>query len=53
MVQDVRDVLRQVPFVQIINMSLGYNWYLATNAARPNITEPFTASQLIIIEFIG
>ena len=53
MVQDVRDLLRQVPHAQILNMSLGYNWYLATNAARPNITDPFSSSQLDIIEFMA
>lgn len=53
MVQDVRDALRLAPDTRIINMSLGYNWYLSTNALRPTITTPFTAEQLGHIEFIA
>ena len=53
MIQDVRDALRLVPETRIINMSLGYNWYLTTNSIRPTIDSPFTGDQLSHIDFIA
>ncbi len=53
MVDDIRGVLRDAPQTRIINMSLGYNWYLWTNSFRPNITDPFTTPQLAVIEYIA
>jgi subtilisin family serine protease len=52
-VQDIREVLRQAPWTRILNMSQGYNWHRATNAARPNITDPFTAAQLSSMEIMA
>ena len=46
MVQDVRDAMNAAPHIRIINMSLAFNWYLATNAARPTETSPFSLRAL-------
>jgi len=51
--QDLREALRQFPTTRVVNMSLGYNWYLATNALRPTISSPFTTAQLVQIEFVS
>jgi uncharacterized protein YjbI with pentapeptide repeats len=53
MVQDVRDVLNAAPHTRIINMSLGFNWYQSTNAARPTYTSPFSATALTRIGVVA
>ena len=42
MVQDVRDVLGGVPDLQLVNMSMGFNWHKKTNGMRPLVTSPFS-----------
>jgi uncharacterized protein YjbI with pentapeptide repeats len=43
LVQELRSTVTSTR-TRVINMSLGFNWYLATNAIRPTLTNLFTAS---------
>lgn len=43
LVQELRSAVTSTRS-RVINMSLGFNWYLATNAIRPTLTNLFTAS---------